>query len=764
MSFFKQTRTALVFVLMVVSVSSHLGCSPQQHLYLGGNAKGHVGSQYIDKGLRIDYADAEVPTSPEVCGAISPFTLQNPNPTSYWDLGLEESIQTALQNSKVIRSLNTVSFSKAGVAGVPGALLSNPLSVGTVYDPALVESDPRYGVEAALSVFDAQYNGYAGWTKNDQRLNRYGLPSSQTDTFQFNNTVQKTNITGATTYITNGNTYNWDNSPTGTGPTDKQWPSSWSTYIEAGITQPLLQGTGMQFNRIAGPGATPGFYNGALIARISADMSLADFEMNARSLVADVEKAYWNLYYAYHYLESVKAGRDSALQTWQQIHAMLIAGHSKGTAQAEAQSRQTYYSFRSQTELAQSNLFKSENTLRYIMGLAATDGRLIRPIDEPTVAPLQLDWDSVLCEALLRSPELRKQKWDVKSKELQLIAAKNFLLPRFDLIANYRWNGMGEYLIEPQGSRENAYGNLVGGDHADWTLGIQGSVPFGFRKELAGVRNAQLLLAKSRAILQEQELELSHQIADSFRELSQNYTQSRTQLNRRIASEAEVQAVRASYDAGTTTLDQVLEALRRLAEAETDYYRAMVDYNLSIMTLHYRKGSLLECNNVGLSEGPWPNKAYFDATKQARKRQAGHYMNYGFTRPNVVSRQQYRQFQNGSAYGWPEGRQAVPVAPGQEVIPPAPSIENRPMEAPRLPATTNSKVIETQSTQSTQPTIGAKIGATTGAKIGAVVPAVGSTAGNDVGVIPATARPVSYTAPQATGSNRYVRLASLPEL
>lgn len=689
---FQSKKYLVVTAFLSLGMMLLSGCSPQQHLYL--TSKGQANRQYIDKGLRIDYPDAQIPSVSEVCCAIEPLTLENPNPSSFWDLSLEEAMQTALRNSNVIRTLNSVSFSRSGVAGIPSMLLSNPAATGTVYDPALVESDPRYGMEAALSAFDAQYIGYADWSRTDSVLNRYGLSATETDVFTLRNTIQKTTAPGGTFYVTNGNIYTDDRGTV--GMMGNQWPTSWNAYIEGGFTQPLLQGNGIQFNRIAGPGGQIGFYNGTMIARISADQSLADFEMNARGLVADVEKAYWNLYYAYHYLESVKAGRDSALKTWQQTYQMFQVGHPKGTAKNEAQSRQTYYQFRSQVELAQSNLFKTESVLRYIMGLAATDGRLIRPIDDPTIAPLRLDWNSIVCEALVRSPELRKQKWEVKKKEMELLAAKNYLLPRVDMTANYRVHGLGEWLTDGGSTnRSTAYGNMTGGDYANWGVGIQANMPFGFRKEHAGVRNAQLSLARARAIHQEQELELTHQLADSYRELSQNYIQSQTQLNLRIAAEAEVKAVQLAYDVGTTTLDQVLDALQRLATAETNYYRAVVDYNLSITALHYRKGSLLEYNNVGLTEGPWPNKAYFDAKKLARKRDAGHYMNYGFTRPQVVSRTQHAQFQHGYQYNF-EGQ-----APGLEhdsAPTPAPKLENGiPTQPPvRLEP---GKVIETQSSQ-----------------------------------------------------------------
>ena len=64
----------------------------------------------------------------------------------------------------------------------------------------------------------------------------------------------------------------------------------------------------------------------------------------------------------------------------------------------------------------------------------------------------------------------------------------------------------------------------------------------------------------------------------------------------------------------------------------------MTEYNLAISEVHYRKGSLLEYNSVMLAEGPWPSKAYFDAQKRAREMDGGYYLNYGVSRPAVVSR------------------------------------------------------------------------------------------------------------------------------
>ena len=95
--------------------------------------------------------------------------------------------------------------------------------------------------------------------------------------------------------------------------------------------------------------------------------------------------------------------------------------------------------------------------------------------------------------------------------------------------------------------------------------------------------------------------------------------------------------------AETVTLDQLLEAQRRRADAQTSYFRTLLDYQRAIIMVHYRKGTFLDYNNVYLQEGPWPAKAKFDAHRLARQRDASMYINYGFTRPSVMSAGPVRQ-------------------------------------------------------------------------------------------------------------------------
>jgi outer membrane protein TolC len=681
------------------------GCAPTQPFFF--KEDGNL-SHYMDVATTIEYPDVSTPPIDDVAGAQAPLTLANAENFVIWDLTLEEVTRRTLENSQVIRQLggrvsdfgqNISSTTPQSLTGQGGAA-DNAV---TSFNPALVESGygggtgspfSGTGVEAALSEFDAQLDSSLSWANNDRPQN-FGLaqvanlfaPQFRQDQGRGTIGVTKQTPVGTTFELRNNYVYDQNNNGSRIAPSD------WNVNVEAAFTQPFLQGAGLQYNEIAGPRtfqeANGGFadqIDGVLISRLRYDISLTDFENGVRNLMRDVEDAYWELYFAYRDLDARKIGRDSALATWRRVKTLERAGSVGGEANAEAQARSQYYLFRAQVETALTNVFRVENRLRYLMGIAVSDGRLIRPIDEPTVAQVHFDWPTIHAEALASRVELRRGRWQIKRRELELIAARNQMLPRLDAVGRYRWLGAGDELIDSHGTgippfapNSNAFETLTSGDYQEWELALQFTMPIGFRRAMTGVRHHQLLLARERAVVQEMELEVSHQLGDAVRDVDLNYGTAQTYFNRRQAADDEVEAVEVLYDVGQIVIDRVLDAQARQAEAESQYYRSLVDYNRAIMRLHYAKGSLLEYNGVYLAEGPWPGKAYFDALRRARTRDAGLYMNYGYTRPSVLSRGPHPQVNGASAGVLPSPTPTPAVAnplenqgPGAGAAPPEP--------------------------------------------------------------------------------------------
>ena len=701
----KQLWVAVTSLTLVAS-----GCAPRQPFYFfeDGDLSHYVGS--IQK---LEYPDSDQPPLDEAAGAVEPLTLSNPSFDNVWELSLEEAIRTSLENGKVLRNLGGRFASFGGPrpqTGEPAvSLLTSPQQTPTIYDPAITETEPFRGVEAALALFDAQLTSSLTWERQNrpQNVNPTGALIFQQkllgDQGNWTSGIQKRTATGATWGFANSTIYDNNNSPI------REIPATWTTNYDFSFNQPLLQGAGVTYNRIAGPDPFDNLFGrplfrGVLLARINADISLADFEAGVRNLISDTEQSYWELYFAYRNLEARKAGRDSSLEAWRKVHALYVEQSRGGEADKEAQAREQYFFFRSEVEQALTDVYRCENRLRYMMGISASDGRLIRPSDEPTTARISFDWQQSLVEALSRSAELRKQKWVIKQRELELVAAKNLILPRLDMVGRWRFLGMGEQLINQNYNPYNAdgganpdplvgtdaYSTLFSGQFQEWQAGAQFQMPLGFRRELATVRHFQLQLARERARLQDEELEASHALVEAVRNVDTNFALAQTNFNRRVAAERQVEAVQAAYDANTVTFDQLLDAQRRRAEAESSYYRSLVDYNRSISQLHFRKGSLLEYNGVFLAEGPWPGKAYFDAHRRARQRDASLYLDYGHSRPGVFSRGAVSQNfaergADATATQLPARDPATRAEPVPAKLPAAPGTKSEPTAPELLP-------------------------------------------------------------------------------
>ena len=618
-------------VLAWIAVLQLCGCHPTQPYFL--NEDGDL-SHYLDKATDIDYPDVKHDPLPDAQYAKAPHSLINTDEFEFWDLSLEEAVSAALANSKVIRSIAQVRQTRQvgqGVAGPPETLSLNPDFTPTIYDPAIQESGQN-GVETALAAFDAQWNTSVFWEKTDRPQNVDNDAGSlifarllDNDRANFESELTKRAATGTQWSFRNISTYDASNRPL------RVQASEWLTSFEAEARHPLMRGGGTQVNRVP-----------VMLARIRTDISLVQFNQAVRDLLIEVERAYWDLYFFYRNFETAKVGRDSALGTWKRIAAM--GGGPNVAGEQEAQSREQYFFFRGRLEEAKRDLLIAERQLRYLMGISPTDERVIRPSDNPTLAKVEFDWSDILTESLTRSPEIRRQKWLIQQRELEMIAARNTLLPQVDLVGLYRWLGLGDDLwsndrngINFPDFGSNAFDELTEGRFQEWRLGVDVQVPLGARAGHAAVRNAQLTLAREKARLEDLELEVSHALTDAMQRLDASYALTQTAFLQRAAAETQVERLQAKVEVGAVTLDLLLDAQRREADAERAFFQSLLQYNLSILEVHYRKGSLLEFCGVAMQEGPWPAKAYFDALIRARQRDASHYFNYGYTTPDVVS-------------------------------------------------------------------------------------------------------------------------------
>src|SRR5690606_23482178 len=124
---------------------------------------------------------------------------------------------------------------------IPTNLITRNDGTPTIYDPALVSSDPQFGVEGALSEFDAQLNASFNWDRVDRPQNfATGNPFFLS---QFGQNLATANVeltkkaaTGTQWSLRQNNTYDYNNRGS------LIYPSSWLANVEMEARHPLLRG------------------------------------------------------------------------------------------------------------------------------------------------------------------------------------------------------------------------------------------------------------------------------------------------------------------------------------------------------------------------------------------------------------------------------------------------------------------------------------------------------------------------------------------
>lgn len=534
----------------------------------------------------------------------------------YRDMTLDEALHIALQNSQVLRDLGA-------------RIIDDRRLVPTRQDRAIAVTDPNLSPEAALSAFDAQFRTSAFFSNNDQLYNNPffagGTNAFKQDLHEYEAELSKITATGSQLALRSISIHNANNAP------GNIFRSAWDTYVEGEIRKPLLQGGGIQFNRIAGPGSTPGKYNGVLLAKVNADMVQTDFEVDVRNYVNDVTNAYWDLYFAYRDLDAKSDAMKRALEVWNRIKAAADSGLLD--AADEALARAQYYRFKSEVDEALSGRVSQgtqtgsggrtggtfaategvqtmERRLRLLIGITISDGEMIRPADEPLEADVIFDWDVIQNDALRQRPELRKQQMAVRGREMELLAARNFLNPRLDAVGRYRFRGFGDDLVRTENVAgrvpSSALRNLMGGTNQEWFVGFEYEVPIGYRKAHLAVSNAELLLTRERAIHREQQRKVIHDLTNAVADAARAYQKCQNSLNQLEASTILLNALEAKDENGMALddgnrierVDRLLDAQRRVVEAQIRYFRARTEYAVALKNVHLEKGSLLPYHNL----------------------------------------------------------------------------------------------------------------------------------------------------------------------
>lgn len=530
------------------------------------------GAAVLPEQANVAYRDpAELAPAP-VPEIAPPTTVSNPQPagTEEWLLSLDDAIRTSLTNLEVVRLL-------AGSTAVS--------SGQTIYDPAIASAS----IDAARARFDPTLQAVSSFNRSETPFGVFdGSPDgaritgSRTDDFNLNVDANQTNIAGGVAGV--GVNTNPSFLRTGVSPLDPVNRSS----LQLSYTQPLLTGAGVNVN------VAP-----IVVARIDAERSFFQFKDTVQEHVRGVIEAYWGVVFA----RTDVWAREQQVARGTTALELETARQNRGFANSAdvAQVRTALANFRASRIAARGNLLQREAALRNILGIPPSDQRRLIPTTPPTADRIQFDWMSLLAIAQERRPDIIELKLIIEADDQQLQVASNNALPNVDAVALYRWNGLEG--AAPSG-RTLSSGS---GNHTDWTLGVNFSVPLGLRRARAVERQRELLLVRDRVNLQQGVHSMTHSLAGNIRNLDQFFEQYDAFRESREAAREnlERQVAAAQRQFQRVILLNVLVAIADWGNAVSAEANALASYNTELASIERQTGTILETHNVRFLEEQW---------------------------------------------------------------------------------------------------------------------------------------------------------------
>lgn len=487
----------------------------------------------------------------------------------------ERIYESALKSISEIARPNVLKISLADC--LRKALANNYQIRVDGYAPAISAAQ----VVQAEAAFDMAFFANVNRNNTDQPTPS-ALLASQTDSTVVNGGLRKLLATGAQVTVTQQMT-RIDNP----GFQFQLLNPSWTQAFVTEIRQPILRNFGIDFNRAQ-----------INIRKNEEKINQEAFRARVIETLNNTERAFWSL---------VGARRDVV------VSAELLAEAQLTLSQIEARKDFDAYQtllFRSKAAVkarefeyiqVKNNVRNAEDQLLNLLNdpdLSLSNEYEVVPIDEPTTNEILRDRFYAIQTAIEHRPEINQARYAVDGTRIQLGIAKNQALPQLDVVYRMTVNGLGP-------SADRSFDQQTGGNFIDQYIGMEFLWNFGERAERAGIRIAKL--QQSQAVLRYKKA-LDDIITDcrvALRNLETNFEQLGPSHEAVTSSSENLRSLQERQERKSPPeLDAILNSQVSLAQARRGLLTALVSYNQGIVDVERAKGTLLEYNNVVLSEEP----------------------------------------------------------------------------------------------------------------------------------------------------------------
>jgi outer membrane protein len=330
-------------------------------------------------------------------------------------------------------------------------------------------------------------------------------------------------------------------------------------------------------------------------ARLQTDISLYELSGFSQALIAEVERAYWDLALAVRQVEIVQESLEVALQQLSETETMITVGtlpeSELPAVQAQvAEQQQSLIDVKSRVGTERLRLLRLLNPPGD--NLWEREIVLLRP---PVVPDVRLAAPTEYVAAALRlRPELNQAELEIRQGELTVVQTRNGLLPRLDLFVSL---GKSGYADSFGGSVDD-----LSGESYDSQVGLRLELPVFNRAAKARHRRALTLVEQSeRALVNLRQL-IEWDVRRALLEVNRSRQQITASTATRIFREENLRIETERFRVGRSTNFQVAQVQRDLTASRLEEVRAVVAYLQALTDLYRFEGTLLERWGVNMPD------------------------------------------------------------------------------------------------------------------------------------------------------------------
>lgn len=340
------------------------------------------------------------------------------------------------------------------------------------------------------------------------------------------------------------------------------------------ISQPLLRGAGVDVNTAS-----------IRAAKLDAQATDARTKLEAIRILANADRAYWNLYRAYRELEVRKQQYDLAMAQMERAKRRVNAGDAPPVEVLRAESG--VGSTLENVIIADAALRNRQRDIKRILNdpsMPMDGGIAVVPATQPNPLGLQLNASTMCDEAVRNRMEMLELELQLALDATDIQLARNATLPLFTVDYEYQLLGQGS-------SFSSAWSNL--GNDDQYTLAVRAEIPIGNEVALNRLRRAVLQRVQRLATRDARAQTIRQEVLNAVDSLETAWQRILAARLETVLAARTYEAEKRQFEVGLRTSTDVLDAATRLGDAQSREVNALAGYEIALVDAAFATGTLV---------------------------------------------------------------------------------------------------------------------------------------------------------------------------